>query len=246
MRFLIAEVEHQSETETDYDTAVDLVHSNVSETRFVLRHDSGLQATVQITEIMTSRSSLEPDIPDDYVPGDHVAYVNTPNEGDEPEVDRSSHALVPSVQALPAMDDVDWEVLDTYRGWLAAQTSYSPAQFEGFKDAAQRLKLDDYLEYEAAFDPRINEALGSPAFVSLSYDTAEKLLEYREGQQVDLALDSREVAAIERHFSAAQAQREANAQTRLANNLSRHVWEAKQAIGQQVEQIKTRMKGPGL
>lgn len=106
MQFLIKDIRSQVETESDYETAVELSTTTIQDTTFALEHDSGVLLEVELSISSTTSSYLEPDFSEDHEPGQPYVYVSTPSDNG-PVVRTSSRAFVGIHRLIPLIDTAD-------------------------------------------------------------------------------------------------------------------------------------------
>ena len=106
MQFLIKDIRSHVETESDYETAVELSTTTIQDTTFVLEHDSGVLLEVELSTSNKTSSYLEPDFSEDHEPGQPYVYVSTPSDNG-PVVRTSSRAFVGIHRLIPLIDTAD-------------------------------------------------------------------------------------------------------------------------------------------
>lgn len=74
MKLKITDIDSRSENESEYETAVDMSHSNIEDTDYYLETASGSVFKLACTQTHTTYSYYEEDIPDNYKPGDPISY----------------------------------------------------------------------------------------------------------------------------------------------------------------------------
>lgn len=228
MRFQLLSCEAQTEQETDFETAVDLVHYTIVETQTVIKTPGGVRIEVRETEISAGTSHLEPDLSDDAVfDNETTRYFHV--AGDEPPATRHEKAInVQEVLPLPLLEEADWaeyERLKPDLGWEGTQHGLS-------YDQARRLW--QYQEHLDQFDRQANEAYARGQNLVLEDDFLVAMREAGTGDVFDATIPDALAERIGEWERAQQAQIERNAHARMANSISHGSWQAKQAIQVQV------------
>ncbi|MNR71584.1 hypothetical protein D3C71_22150 [compost metagenome] len=195
MFLTVASVTSESCQESDYDTAIDLVHHSHWSTTVVLVTPAGARLTVTREEMSTTRSYLEPDFDRLEATGDCV-YVQH-SEGAAPETSahvRASIQLPPRVLTLTP-DDFRRRAL-----WKAGKLDLGELTFED----EERLHGDD------AFEDGDGEQLCVPP------EVVDLVLGLRKGSKVSLP-DLPGLAEVRAADQAAQQRRWDNLAARCAN-----------------------------
>ena len=234
MRFQVLTREEHSEHDTDIETAVELVHYSSNETLTNIQSENGLRFAIKETRTSKFSTHLEPCFDEsNFTPGDPVHYVPT-DSPDGPQESVEIQAFAYRVLSLPEMSEADWGVYQQHKdtlGWEDPDT--------GIPDDQAR-RLCDYQEYQDNFHPVLGEAYTPGHSLPLNAGLFQAVASVSEGKSVEVQVNVRHMDLILALEHMQSTQREENAHNRSLNQVSLSVWEAKQAIGEQVAQARKR------
>lgn len=234
MRFQVLSREEHSQQDADYETAVELVYYHMREATTNIKSEGGM--LFFINESCTSKSTdyLEPCFDENnFTPGDPVHYVHT-ERLDDPQTRSEAEAFAYHILPLPELHDGDWGVYLEYKDTLGWEESAN-----GIHDDQAR-RLNRYHAYQESFDEQLGEAYERGQRIPLNAGLFQAIASTKEGKDVSVNLSAMYtdlILALEYMHS---TQREENIRNRRLNKISLAVWEAKQAIGEQVEQAHGR------
>ena len=180
MLFKIKNMWHESESESDYDTAVDLVHYHHSESHYILETNAGVKLELHTNTTHTSRSYLEPDF-DHMEKTNETVYVQHTEENSHAE-DTSYRHSVNVLEKIPAITREDLKLIEDLENKKIAY------------DSVEQDKLTHLWAYQAFLDgDYLNDDYN--ASVSLNDREIESLIEQinsikgvKEGWRVELVL----------------------------------------------------------
>ncbi len=168
MRITLRQLDIHSESESDYDTAVDMAHYESTQIAYLFELSSGAQVEVYRSHTLTTRSYFEPDF-DRLEAGGSLVY-NHYHCDREPEESSHYHIDVRPVHAQVVLTLQDWKGMpERYRAnFDSTMNQFSnppddPVMQENFEtesvfDAIEALRLDEGQTFDAS--------LLGPAFAS--------------------------------------------------------------------------------
>lgn len=234
MKFTVLDVTSSQESESDYETAVELSHSSIAETTLRLQTEAGLVLRLNDCQIHTTYSYLntEPEFEEDE---EEVAPEYAIPSGNRQAKDsRYLSGTAISEPELPALSAEDWkfhEDMEDSGGWHDDRNE--------MPDSVRRnlLTLDNYhaLVNEGTHGKKL-----VPEFVQRLVDALPTDLV--AGQVVEVSLAPAEEADLNRFAAMSRAQSEANQRVGVENQITRNVAHAKADIAEAVEAARHRFK----
>jgi hypothetical protein len=234
MRFQVLSREEHSETDADYETAVELVYYHIREATTQVVSEGGLRFAIQETNTSQTTTHLEPCFDEaTFQPGDTVHYV--PQESPEgPKTNTDVQVFAYQLLPLPPLREEDWGVYEVFKDTLDEQGA------DGEIPLDQLRRLNRYQNYLDNFDEQLGDAYERGQDLPLNAGLFQAVAATKEGRHGEVKLNAMHtdlILALEYMHS---TQREENASSRRHNQIGKAVWEAKQAIGEQVEHARRR------
>lgn len=234
MKFTLLDYDLQTEHESDYETAVEMSHSSISESIIRLRSETGAILVLRENLIESRSSFLEPDLEQFKKDGSVVYHHQSDDQASR--VSRSVQGYLESVSTLPAMSENDWQVYRQMEALEEWENEGSPLSDE------QRRTLRAYADYEA--EGLINAYPGGHLTQEQAIAWFDALpSELAQGDVVDLPVPENLAALFQEAGVKTKAAIEANRQTQQANQINDQACRAKQALTETVNQAR---RGFGL
>ena len=229
MRFTVLSVVEQQESETDYETAVDLCHGTIHNRFLQLRAEGGANLLLQLETISRTYTSLEPDLERFERTGDTVYVAGENSQGRPDSSSQWLYGFLLVVPELPTMSVDDWSayhILKHNEGWNRMETM----------PQAQRDRLSAFHDYPALLG---ENAMARPLDSSLSFQLIGALPEnVSEGFTVEVELSPGEEALLKEAGVKTLARKAANSQAHFENQIAENTWKAQQAIADTVKEAR--------
>lgn len=207
MRFTVLSHTGSTETESDYETAVDLVHATLTTFELQMKSERGLIVELKGHEISRTSSSMEPDF-DVFEATGEVRYRTSPND-DSDSYEKSAVLRAYSPVLPPVMSPSDWAAWNTYQ-----ETGEAPEEDLGL--LRRLMAYENYLEADLVDGRRMESQA-----VSLPFDAIDAWLNLAEGTDIgdafDLPASGSDLEMLE-SLSQATSERLLEQQTREASN----------------------------
>lgn len=234
MKFTVLDVTGSQENESDYETAVEMSHSSISDTTVRLQTEAGLVLLLKDCQIHTTYSylSIEPDFEEDEE--EAAPEYAIPSDHREAKDSRYLSGTALSEPVLPLLSSEDWrfyEQMNDSDGWHDDRNE--------MPDSVRRnlMALDEYHTSvnEGSYGKRL-----VPEFVQRLMDSLPANVGV--GQVVEVALAPEEEADLNRFAAMSRAQSEANRRVGFENQIARNVADAKADIAETVEAARHRFR----
>ena len=232
MRFTVLSVVDQQESETDYETAVDLCHGTIHNRFVQLRAEGGANVLLQLETISRTYTSLEPDLEQFERTGDTVYVAGESSQRRPATTSQSLNGFLLVVPVLPAMSVDDWSAYHVFKhneGWNLMETM----------PQAQRDRLSAFHEYPSMLGENV---LARPLPSSLCFQLLNALPENApEGLEFELAVPEEQETLLKEAGQKTLAQKAANSQTHFENQIAENTWKAQQAIAETVKEARASL-----
>lgn len=229
MKFTLIETDSETHHESDYDTAVDLVHYTIAEDRMKVRAENGMVFELTVSRTSTRHSYLEPDF-DLMDQTGETRYVQHDDE-QQPETQDVSYALrgewVAGVEPVLTVEE-----------WWAREHGVTKLMLTD----EQRQHLDAYDRFmdEGGMEP-CPSLIPFPAADLQIWHEASEAVEL--GTTFDVAFSLAGQAALDRHMAAYQAMQAQQASNKASNQLHQQQAEqptVEETLGQRLTQLTSK------